>query len=104
MDIHVYMASLYRFWINPNVSSWLEHQSRLDWPFDGLCAHRLDPLPVPKDFKLGATQLHRCNAQVLRLQFYFSKWTKSCVLVARAPAAMCSVSEMSTMLAADGVN
>lgn len=25
----------------------------LDWPFDGLCAHRLDPLPVPKDFKLG---------------------------------------------------
>ncbi|CAE7254570.1 unnamed protein product [Symbiodinium sp. CCMP2592] len=25
----------------------------LDWPFDGLCAHRLDPLPVPKDFRLG---------------------------------------------------
>ncbi|CAE7409591.1 unnamed protein product, partial [Symbiodinium sp. CCMP2456] len=25
----------------------------LDWPFDGLCAHRLDPLPAPKDFKLG---------------------------------------------------
>ena len=85
-------------WINPNVSSRLEHQSRLDWPFDGLCAHRLDPLPVPKDFKLGATQLHRCNAQFLRLQFFF-QWIKSCVSVARAHAVM----EMSTMLAADGV-